>query len=181
MKYIFPINAKLCIMTTVINVLKFVVVSDNHGRIEPIQEVLNAHQHADGYFHCGDFEIPLGYLQQFSVVCGNNDYANVPNSIVINTPRHRILLIHGHRYASMYSIDRLVEKAKSERCNMVFYGHTHVFSDRIIDGIRFINPGSLSHNRDGSCPSYATVEIDEHEVRVFRHDIESDLPLFNFY
>ena len=111
MKFIFPIKIKLCIITAVINVLKFVVVSDNHGRVEPIQEVLNAHQKADGYFHCGDFEIPLGYLQQFSVVCGNNDYANVPNSIVINTPRHRILLIHGHRYAKMYSIDRLVEKA----------------------------------------------------------------------
>lgn len=171
----------MCIISAVIEVLKFVVVSDNHGRLEPLQEVLNRHQHADGYFHCGDFELPLTYLHQFSVVLGNNDYADVPSSIIINTPRHRILLIHGHRYASMFNIDRLVEKAKSERCNMVFYGHTHVFSDRIVDGIRFINPGSLSHNRDGSVPCYATVEIDEHEVRVERHDIEQVQSAFSFY
>ncbi|MBP3398721.1 MAG: YfcE family phosphodiesterase [Erysipelotrichaceae bacterium] len=159
--------------------LKLVVVSDNHGRLEPVLEVLNKHQHADGYYHCGDFEIPLAYLNQFAVVCGNNDYADVPMSLIVNTPRHRILVLHGHRYATMFSIERLVQKAKAERCNMVFYGHTHVFNDQIVDGIRFINPGSLSHNRDGSRPSYAIVEIDEHEVRVIRHEIDS-IPSFMF-
>lgn len=152
--------------------LKLVVVSDNHGRLEPIQEVLAKHQHADGYYHCGDFELPLEYLHQFAVVSGNNDYADVPMQIIINTPRHRILMMHGHRYVSMFSIERLVQKAKAERCNMVFYGHTHVYNDQIIDGIRFINPGSLSHNRDGSKPCYAIVEIDDHEVRVQRHEVE---------
>lgn len=163
------------------NVLKFVVVSDNHGRLEPIQEVLNRHQNADGYYHCGDFEIPLAYLSQFAVVSGNNDYADVPMSMIINTPNHRILLIHGHRYVSMYSIDRLVAKAKAERCSMVFYGHTHVFNDQIIDGIRFINPGSLSHNRDGSAPSYAIVEIDGGKVTVTRHEVESGFTGYTFY
>jgi len=153
--------------------MKFVVVSDNHGRLEPIQEVLNKHQTADGYIHCGDFELPLAYLNQFAVVSGNNDYADVPMSIVLNTPTHRILVMHGHRYVSMYSIDRLVQKAKQERCSVVFYGHTHVFSDRMIDGIRFINPGSLSHNRDGSAPCYAIVEIDGWEVNVQRCELES--------
>ena len=152
--------------------LKFVVVSDNHGRVEPISEVLNKHQFADGYIHCGDFEIPLSYLNQFAVVSGNNDYADVPNMLILNTPRHRILVMHGHRYASMYSIDRLVQKAKDERCSLVFYGHTHVFRDQIIDGIRFINPGSLSHNRDGSRPCYAIVEIDGSEVHVQRVEVE---------
>ncbi len=160
--------------------MKFVVVSDNHGRLEPIQEVLNKHQSADGYIHCGDFEIPLAYLSQFAVVSGNNDYADVPNMLILNTPRHRILVIHGHRYASIYSIDRLVQKAKDERCSMVFYGHTHVFSDRIIDGIRFINPGSLSHNRDGSRPCYAIVEINGSDVHVERIEVEccSELNFF---
>ncbi len=160
--------------------MKFVVVSDNHGRLEPIQEVLNKHQCADGYIHCGDFEIPLAYLSQFAVVSGNNDYADVPNTLILNTPRHRILVMHGHRYVSMYSIDRLVQKAKDERCSMVFYGHTHVFSDKIIDGIRFINPGSLSHNRDGSRPCYAIVEIDGSDVNVQRVELECSSEL-NFF
>lgn len=163
------------------HVLKFVVVSDNHGRIEPIQKVCQLHQKADGYIHCGDFEIPLAYLSQFAVVSGNNDYADVPMSLILNTPTHRILVMHGHRYVSMYSIDRLVQKAKDERCSLVFYGHTHIFSDRVIDGIRLINPGSLSHNRDGSAPSYAIVEIDGWDVKVQRCELESSSSIDVFF
>lgn len=149
--------------------MKLVVVADNHGRIEPIERVLREHRDADHYIHCGDYEIPEEYLKNFAVVFGNNDYnSTYPQSLVFDVANHRVLVMHGHHYVYIGNYNRLVEKAKAEKCDVVFFGHTHIFTDITIDGIRLINPGSLAYNRDGTRPSYALVEIDENDITVKR-------------
>ena len=49
---------------------------------------------------------------------------------------------------------------------MVLYGHTHVPSDETTRGVRMINPGSLSYNRDGSSPSYVIARIEGEKIEV---------------
>lgn len=149
--------------------MKLVVVSDNHGLQNELPRLRLIHNDADAFFHCGDSELPIAYLDDFIGVLGNNDYyLDLPETKVIDLKEIRVLLTHGHRYLYFNDLNRLVAKAKQENCQLVLYGHTHLFRWSIIDGIHLVNPGSLSHNRDGSAPSYAIVTIENGEISVKR-------------
>ena len=52
---------------------------------------------------------------------------------------------HGHH------ID---EVASALGSGVILYGHTHIPDDSLRDGIRYINPGSVSIPKNGSCHSY---------------------------
>ena len=151
--------------------MEILLVSDNHGLIKPIDYVLEKHNHIACKIHCGDFELQLSDLKDFKLVKGNNDYGDVPNYFIIEKGNYNILITHGHPYASVYSLSNLVLFAKDKGCNVVFFGHTHIFCDTEIDGVRLINPGSLSHNRDGSNPSYAIVSFKGNEIIVKKHEL----------
>ena len=151
--------------------MEILLVSDNHGLIEPIEYVLKKHKDIENRVHCGDFELPLRHVSQFSVVNGNNDYSSLPKIIKVNYGDHRILIMHGHPYASIFDLSNLANYAKKEECNTVFFGHTHIFADVELNGVRLINPGSLSHNRDGSRPSYAIVTVDEKSIKVKKMEL----------
>ena len=149
--------------------MKFIVASDNHGMQTPIDEILRKHVDVDAFFHCGDSELPASLLDRFICVCGNNDYVvDFPDWRIVQIENHRIFITHGHRFLYFGRIDLLVRKAKEEHCRFVFFGHTHTFFYQEMDGIHIINPGSISHNRDGSKPSYAIVEIVDDQVLVER-------------
>ena len=68
-------------------------------------------------------------------------------------------MIHGNGYT--WSMNVFVDKAKKEKVDTVFFGHTHIFMDDYYNGIRFINPGSIYNNRDLTPPCYAIVTIDD--------------------
>ncbi len=151
--------------------MKLVVVSDNHGMRQPLIDILNKHQDADAFFHCGDSEMSYEELESFVTVCGNNDYSmDFDIKKFVNLNGHRIFITHGHRYLYMGRIENLLREAKENKCNFVFFGHTHSFFYEVIDGIHILNPGSLSRNRDGTFPSYAVVEINGDQVSVKRFE-----------
>ena len=54
------------------NPVKIVVVSDNHGMVEPIDYVRETHRDCDYFIHCGDADMPSYLLDGFAVVQGNN-------------------------------------------------------------------------------------------------------------
>lgn len=54
-----------------------------------------------------------------------------------------IYLTHGH----LWNPDKLPQLPKG---SLFFYGHTHVKFDQEVDGIRCLNPGSVSIPKDGS-------------------------------
>ena len=147
--------------------MKFVVVSDNHGRPHVLEEIRRQHPDADAFFHCGDSELPSDQLDGFVAVQGNNDYTvDLPISRIIEIQGWRIFLTHGHRYLYFGRLDLLVSKAAAEKCQLVLFGHTHCFMNEEIEGIRFVNPGSISHNRDGSRPCYALITIEGKNISV---------------
>lgn len=151
--------------------MKLVVVSDNHGKQRPIEEIRQQHRNADAFFHCGDSELPASFLDGFVSVCGNNDYTmELPESRIVEIDGLRIFITHGHRYLYFGRLDMLISKARQENCQLVLYGHTHVFHAEMIDGIQLVNPGSVSHNRDGTRTSYAIVEYKEGKFNVIRMD-----------
>lgn len=151
--------------------MKIVIISDNHGRIEPIQNILYQHQDADAFIHCGDSELPVNYLAGYVAVRGNNDfYAELPDYRVLEIGNHRILIAHGHRLMFLDNRELLVNKAKSLDCDVICFGHSHIFESRVIDDITLINPGSISKNRDGSAPSYAILTINNNQLSVERKE-----------
>lgn len=152
--------------------MKIVLVSDNHGSLKVLKDILNIHQNADYYLHCGDSEMTASMIRPFVGVRGNNDFGlDYPDYRVIEIDGHRVLVIHGHRYVFFNSIEPLIKKAQELVCDVVFFGHTHMYFDQEIDGIRFINPGSCHYNRDYSRPSYAIVDIDQQSIKATRYEV----------
>ncbi len=141
--------------------MKLIVVSDNHGRKKQLDTILNKHVDADYFIHLGDSEMEVDDLKGYIAVRGNNDYNGLKRFEILTLKNHQILITHGHGYFYGDNRDALIDIAKSYNCNVVMFGHSHIFEYQVIDEIAFINPGSLHHNRDFTKPSYAIVEIDK--------------------
>lgn len=152
--------------------MKIVVVSDNHGLEKPLEDVRRKHSDIQVLVHLGDSEFELAKLKGFIAVKGNNDfYPGYQRARIIEVNEHRILIIHGDGLFYGQNRDGLVATAKDNDCDIVLFGHSHVFEHQIIDGITLINPGSLNYNRDFSNPCYAIVDIEIDSVNVTRVDI----------
>lgn len=130
--------------------------------------ILEKHKDADLFIHCGDIECDEMMYPTIETVAGNNDlYYDYPSQRIFTVYGHRILVLHSHQCMVYFKRSQwLKELALENHCDLVFYGHTHVAKDEMIDGIRLINPGSLRYSRDGRKPSYAIVTIDLNDVDV---------------
>ncbi|MBQ9037418.1 MAG: YfcE family phosphodiesterase [Erysipelotrichaceae bacterium] len=139
--------------------MKIVVMSDSHGHNENIQDVLEKEPHANGYLHCGDVCSSTRYFPDVIFVSGNCDYdPDLPKFAVVDFGKLKIYMTHGDR---IYDRDKTLAKwAKEKGCQIVVHGHTHCQTDITVDGIRILNPGSLSVNRDGTPLGYIVIETD---------------------
>lgn len=148
--------------------MKIALISDTHGAIHPIVRYLKDSP-IDMIFHLGDHaddgralgaELNMGV----ELVSGNNDYGDTaPSERVVRLENHVIFLTHGHRYGVYHGLDRLYGQAVEEGADLVFFGHTHCFTDEQYRGVRLINPGSPTYPRDGK-PGFL---IWDTEIQVF--------------
>lgn len=162
--------------------MKLLVISDTHGRIEPISAVIDRMDDIDMLIHLGDYEEDARLLAErhgldVLSVPGNMDGCMQLDSAetVLETEYGRILLTHGHLRDVRWSGDRLVYAALEKNCKAVFYGHTHIsMYEESPEGIILLNPGSTSLPRDGNPPSYAVVHTSEQRlecgIRFIRDD-----------
>lgn len=149
--------------------MKVILMSDSHGRNSRIDEILELHPDADAYFHCGDIECDEFYYPNIRTVCGNNDYYDCyPEKMVFQLGNHRILMMHSHRCYYSKRFEHMAQLAKEAGCDTVFYGHTHVASDKVVNGVRLINPGSLYYSRDGRPISYCVITIEDEMIVEFQ-------------
>lgn len=153
--------------------MKIVVASDNHGNISALRKIVFKHPNADYYWHLGDSCVEdVSILKPFVSIRGNNDYdPSLPNQRIIELLGHRFLLVHGHRHLT-FDYKFLKDYAKENKCDIVLYGHTHIFDVRQIDDIKLINPGSCSHNRDGEEPTYCVIELNHNDIKVIKEYVE---------
>ncbi|MDO4593850.1 MAG: metallophosphoesterase [Tissierellia bacterium] len=134
--------------------MKFAIISDTHGNIDNVVEFL-MEKDLDFFIHLGDYTEDARDISRildlnFYTVKGNNDYFDyqAQDFKVLKLKNKRFLLTHGHNEKVYYGFEGLINKAKKYNCQYVFFGHTHVFVDKVIDGVRIINPGSSSLPRD---------------------------------
>ena len=140
--------------------MKIVVMSDSHGHNDYVQDVIDMEPKADRYLHCGDLCSDTRNFPDVVFVLGNCDYDfDMPKYAVVDCGKIRIMMTHGDR---IYDRDNTLAKwAKEKNCQIVCHGHTHRQSDITVNGIRILNPGALSYNRDGNPVGYIVIDVDD--------------------
>lgn len=141
--------------------MEFIICSDNHGNKKVLDDIVATHPNAQVYIHCGDNELSHEAMAPFTAVTGNNDYYyQYPETLITQVGDMRILILHSHTMPYGSRVQAMVQLAKSRDCSVVCYGHTHIYMDEMINGVRVLNPGSLFYNRDGSAPCYMKATTD---------------------
>lgn len=149
--------------------MKIVVLSDSHGYPARLCRVLSMHRDADLVCFLGDGLSDLAGLEArydipIYAVRGNCDGFGLsdatPEQRVIEREGHRLLLTHGHRLGAKGGDGGLIASAKSEGCDIVLFGHTHLPRETYVPefGIYLFNPGSIGHPREGA-PSYGLLML----------------------
>ena len=151
--------------------VRIVLCSDNHGDRESISFIRREYADFDYLIHCGDSEMMTEELDGFLCVQGNHDYSKHPDHQILTIGDHRIYICHGHMdFYRYFKYNPMIENAKKNHCDTVFFGHVHTYQDTVQQGIRLLNPGSLYHNRDATKPSYMLVTIDDEGIHAERRD-----------
>jgi putative phosphoesterase len=143
--------------------MKILVLSDSHGNIPLAVRAVDEAVPVDLLVHLGD-EVEDSRVLEAVVDCpivrvaGNCDLGSpFPRELRCVFDGVAFLLTHGDAYHVKGGLARLRARARTEHARVVLYGHTHRFADEEIDGIRYINPGTL--HRGSNCRSYAVVSI----------------------
>ena len=146
--------------------MAILVISDSHGKLERIIEAIETNKKdVERVFFLGDgiddIKLAEGMYKdiKFDYVQGNNDFCyTVPLEKEVLVNNKKILLTHGHLHTGTIGAKKLLERCKEQGIDAVFAGHTHTKREEYIDGVLFLNPGSITRPFDGK-PSYSLVEI----------------------
>lgn len=134
---------------------RILLVADTHGDISRIMHYAQEMKGIDRIFHLGDHAWDGEEMQEMLgrvvlSVRGNNDWGSpAPWEHQVLIEGFSILLLHGHRQGVHFGRQQLADYAYDKLCDIVVYGHTHVFADERFGKVRAINPGSASLPRDG--------------------------------
>lgn len=151
--------------------MRILIISDSHGRVGSVIKAIEDQKDAKHIFFLGDRLEDIEGLEQlfpdriFHAVSGNCDYNSfVKSSDTIVLDNIKILFTHGHGYSVKSGITRLREVAGQVAAKLVLYGHTHIANTEYVDGVYFVNPGSVSQAREGRA-SYAVIDIEKGGIR----------------
>ena len=95
---------------------------------------------------------------------------------------HRILLTHGSPASNSEHLtpatpeERLRELAQTAKADVIICGHSHQPFARQVDGVWFINTGSVGRPDDGDPRAcYAILEIESDKIQVQHYRVEYDV------
>ena len=132
--------------------LRIFVLADTHNHLP--ENLAALAEGADEIWHLGDLCDPslLVELENLgppvTLVRGNCD-SNVDWPIIADLKRNglRFRLVH------------IPPSRVPENVDVLLHAHTHVPRNERREGVLFLNPGCVSHPKDGARPSVATLEI----------------------
>ncbi len=160
--------------------MRVAILSDTHGNWALAVRSLDLYGGADCVIHLGDttddaelIELSLG--RKLHIVAGNCDKGGkYPGAITLQMEGKRFFICHGDRFHVKAGIADLYRKAQHEGADIVLYGHTHIPSIEEINGILFINPGSMK-----MCMKNPTLGILHIEGGVARAEIRDLIELLH--
>lgn len=140
--------------------MSVLILSDSHGAVHEVVEVVGRHPEAEAIFHCGDFCVDpkRAPFAKMELVRGNCDFATeIPNERTTYWNGLTFYQTHGHLYDVKYSLLSLRYRAEEVGANVVLFGHSHFPVCDVEEGILYINPGSLMLPRGFHTASYVTL------------------------
>ncbi len=150
--------------------MKLLIMSDTHGDAEVIDRVRNYVPDAAAVVHCGDSELPYNhvYLEGTERVRGNCDRTEVrfPDERLFEVADTKIFVTHGHLFKVKSTLLPLTYRAKEQEADVCCFGHSHVLGAEMIEGILFINPGSLLKPRGRKEKTFVVLHIEPEQFTV---------------
>lgn len=150
--------------------MRVIVFSDSHGSITEMKKVLDR-ERVDLIIHLGDVEkdaraVACLYNKPLISVAGNCDvFPDSPCCVITDICGINVYICHGNTH---YGDEREVAaQAKKNGCELALFGHTHVPTDTVIDGVRVINPGSISRPRyPAKVKTYSLGDITKDKIKM---------------
>lgn len=160
---------------------KLLIVSDSHGLSRELEVVKARHKDAvDVMIHCGDSQLMADEREMagFIGVRGNCDFdARYPNETTVELSGRKIFVTHGHKYGVKTSLMGLKYRAQEIGADLVCFGHSHILGAELVDGVLFLNPGSILLPRERHEKTYMIVELLETAAKVSVYDLNGkELP-----
>lgn len=147
------------------------IISDTHRFTKAINEAIPYLLDCDLIVHAGDNIDDADYIQAATdipvvAVKGNCDFYpdSVKDEETFMAENKRIFVCHGHKYGIKYTLSDLFEKALDSDVDIVIFGHSHVPCYEEMNGVIFINPGSVSLPRGGSSKGIGILDIENGEI-----------------
>jgi putative phosphoesterase len=149
---------------------KVLIVSDSHGITKELEVLKERHRNeVDLMIHCGDSELMVDErpMDGFAAVRGNCDYdARYPIDRLEVVGGKKIFVTHGHKYSVKTSLLRLHYRAREVGADVVCFGHSHILGAEMMDGILFINPGSILLPRERREKTYVILYLLEEKIHL---------------
>ena len=148
--------------------MKIVIISDTHNNIPtPVFDIFSG---ADLIIHAGDIGrenilTELHTIAPVKAVFGNMDTFPLVSSLkrmeIFALEECRICLTHiiGAHKTFAYELFKMNLKVDA-----IIHGHTHRAENIIFNNMLFLNPGSISHPRSGSCGSVGILNVEGREM-----------------
>ena len=155
--------------------MRILIVSDSHGLTDELTEIKEHSTGMDKLIHCGDSELQSDHpsLKGFTVVRGNCDFDHTfPEDHVEDVGGHKVFITHGHRYAVKSTLLNLSLRAKEVGARIVCFGHSHYLGAEMIEGILYINPGSIRQPRGRKEKTYVIIDVEKNEINLRVFDIK---------
>ncbi len=149
--------------------MRIAVLSDTHGNRALAVSSLDIHGDFDFIIHLGDTTddaeiIGLALECDIITIAGNCDAGEkYPRSAAMEIAGKRFFFCHGDRFHVKSGLDGLYQKALAAGADVVLYGHTHIPSIEEINGIMFVNPGTMKAGTRN--PTMGILEIEDGTVR----------------
>ena len=140
--------------------MKILVFSDSHGAYSKLEKAVKSHPDADMVFFLGDGlrdadKLFDEYKIPHVAVKGNCDFASsfggesYLDEQTVALEDVRIFACHGHKYGVKSSELSLWLRGKEKEADLVLFGHTHEPFERVFEGVRLFNPGSIGQGSYG--------------------------------
>lgn len=150
--------------------LKLLVVSDSHGDRQSLIDLHTRYKDdVDEFIHCGDSELQADdeALEGFKIVAGNCDYDfRLKDRQTFEMEGKKIIVVHGHRHRVNSSFMNLSYLAEEANADFVFFGHTHILGVEEVNGVIYLNPGSILLPRGGNPKTYAIIDKKDDKLSV---------------
>lgn len=148
--------------------IRILLVSDNHGRMNNLIEVKEKVGALDLVIHMGDAEGTEDKIRNLFdctvvMVAGNCDHrSREDEEILLELEGHTLFACHGHTRGVNWDLSGMEEAAASYGADIALFGHTHIPQIIYREDLMIINPGSIEKPRqDGRRRSFGLLELKE--------------------